>query len=244
MGEIGRLMTEVDSELLIIDNQSLDGTVQVLAVLAEDIDPSYLGWTVMQRPSNMGYGASIKSGFAYFLERDVTHVMVLHSDGQTANDSLGRLLVDAALKTGADVVLGSRFLPESNSAGYSPLRKVANRFFNWLTWAISGQGLSDAGTAMVLARTECLQKLDFWDMPDDWRFHPVLNIAFGASTGLDIYEIPMRWFDSNAGSSVPVIRYGASLFLLLLAIGWRRIIRRHPPWWPSPKRAGGATWTA
>jgi hypothetical protein len=46
----------------------------------------------------------------------------------------------------------------------------------------------------------------------------------------------MRWADSNAGSSVPVIRYGISLFLLLAAIGWRRLVKQHPRWWVSPKK--------
>lgn len=236
--EVTRLMAEIDAELLIVDNHSVDGTLEVLAMLAREMGPSYRGWTLIQRTRNMGYGASVKSGFEHFLKKDVTHVMVLHSDAQTDNYRLGRVLVDAALKGHADVVLGSRFLPESNLAGYSMLRRVANGFFNWLTKVISGRALSDAGTAMVLAKTECLRDLELLDMPDDWRFHPVLNIALGASTGLDIEEIPMRWADSNVGSSVPVIRYGISLLLLLVAIGWRRLVKQQPRWWISPTRPG------
>lgn len=238
--EVARLMAEIDAELLVVDNHSVDGTVEVLAMLAKEMLPPYLGWTLIQRTRNMGYGASVKSGFEHFLKKDVTHVMVLHSDAQTDNYHLGCLLVDAALKSDVDVVLGSRFLPESNLAGYSLVRRVANGFFNWFTKVISGRALSDAGTAMVLVKTECFSDLEFLDMPDDWRFHPVLNIALGANIGLDIEEIPMRWADSNSGSSVPVIRYGISLFLLLAAIGWRRLVRQHPRWWVSPKTAQGA----
>lgn len=229
--EVVRLMAEIDSELIIVDNHSVDGTVEVVKSVAVDVGLTDRHWKLEQSTRNMGYGASVKKGFEHFLERGFTHILVLHSDAQTDNYLLGRLLIGAALTDQADVILGSRFLLESNLNGYSLVRNVANGFFNWFTGLISGRALSDAGTAMVLLRVECLRLFDVSDMPDDWRFHPVLNMALGASSGLTIREIPMSWADSEAGSSVPVIRYGASLFSMLIAIWWRRIVKKDSNWW-------------
>lgn len=237
MQQLDRLMAEVDSELVIIDNKSLDGTVQVLTTMIGMLGPTFSHCQLIQRPRNMGYGASVKTGFDYFMKSDVTHIMVLHSDAQTDNHLLGRSLLSAALDSGADVVFGSRFLPGSNLNGYSFFRIRANFFFNWLTKMSAGRVLSDAGAAMALFKKESLSDLEIWEMPDDWRFHPVLNVALGASPKINIKEIPMRWSDSEAGSSLPTVRYGLSLFALLVAIWWRRLVTRRPRWWVPPQKA-------
>lgn len=234
--QVGKLMAEVDSELVIIDNNSFDGTIQVLTRILGNPGPNLSRSRLIQRQRNMGYGASIKIGLDYFLKNDVTHIMVLHSDAQTDNYLLGRSLLGAEQDSGADVVFGSRFLPGSDLNGYSFFRIVANLFFNWLTKITAGRVLSDAGAAMALFKRDCLNKLDIWEMPDDWRFHPALNVALGASPGIDMREIPMRWSDSTAGSSLPTVSYGFSLFALLARIWWRRSVRRQPRWWVPATR--------
>jgi hypothetical protein len=240
--QIVQLMTEFDAELLIVDNRSQDDTLKALMRLEPKLNLLPSGWSLIERPKNMGYGASIKRGFGHFLSGNLTHVMVLHSDGQSDNYRVGRDLIEAARESNADLVLGSRFLPGSDLAGYSPVRRVSNVFFNWLTKACAGKGFSDAGAAMVLLKTGCLRELDFPEMPDDWRFHPVLNIALGASDGLVVREIAVSWTDSDAGSSLPTIRYGVALFALLVAIGWRRLVNTDSWWRVSSTNGRGVKW--
>lgn len=237
MEEIFRLHSEYDVELIVVDNKSSDGTIEVLKRVERDSRESGLKWRLLERENNMGYGASIKTGFDYFLDRNVSHIMVLHSDGQTDNFVLGANLIQTAIATKADAVLGCRFLSTSALGGYSKVRTVANHFFNWVTRVISGQKMSDAGTAMIIVKRERLRGIGYSDMPSDWRFHPILNIALSADEEIEVAEMPMSWKDSEGGSSVPTIRYGFSLLGLLVAAGWRRATKKSAHWWLAESKS-------
>ena len=236
--EVSQLLAEGMGELLIVDNNSSDRTRQVIADFFGNGDVAKGRCTVRLHQQNLGYGASIKGGFEFFRTRDVTHVLVLHSDAQTDNYTLATSLMTVAGETGADAVIGSRFTSGSDTSGYSVLRKLANFFFNGLTKVSAGRSLSDAGSAMVLLRKELLETLHFTGLPNDWKFHPSLNIALGATPGVLILEVPMRWADSDAGSSVPLFKYGFSLVGMLVGVWFRRLFSRGI-WGERPTQVSG-----
>jgi glycosyltransferase involved in cell wall biosynthesis len=216
------LIKDGDAELLLIDNLSTDQTLsQVKDFFSENPAPVDSCHFKLNH-QNFGYGESIKSGFNFFGNRPVSHVLVLHSDAQTDNNLLARSLIEAYSKTSSEVILGSRFSEGSDVSGYNLLRTVGNHFFNILTRLASGQSFSDAGTAMILLKKNCLDLIDYNNLSSDWLFHPQLNIKLGSLQSLKIEEVPMKWADSSAASSVPLIRYGVSLFWFLM----QELVRR------------------
>jgi hypothetical protein len=166
----------------------------------------------------MGYGASIKAGFKFYLAQGVSHVLVLHSDAQTDNYRLAKDLMKVGAEFGSDVVLGTRFADTSDISDYSTLRKYGNYFFNWLTKFTAGLSVSDAGSGMVLIPIGALKSINYLNLPEDWKFHPQLNIELGRLDSVVIRELPMRWADSESRSSVPLFTYGMSLLWMLLKI--------------------------
>jgi dolichol-phosphate mannosyltransferase len=220
---VSRSLTEIYSlihdgyvELLLIDNSSTDHTVSEVRNFFSENPTPFDSCHFKLNNQNLGYGDSIKSGFNFFRNRPVSHVMVLHSDAQTNNYLLARSLIEAYSKTSSDVILGSRFSEGIDVTDYNLLRRVGNHFFNRLTKLSSGHAFSDAGTAMVLLKRDCLDLIDYNILSSDWKFHPQLNIKFGSLQSLSIEEVPMKWSDSKVASSVPLIRYGASLFWFLI----------------------------
>ena len=214
--------------LLIIDNQSTDGTVALVEHFLSQNQHLLNCVALCIHRENLGYGASIKAGFEYYLTKEVNSMLVLHSDNQTDNFLLAKRLEDesTAFPAQNQVILGSRFTLGSELKEYSSLRKVANIFFNWLTRVCVGSRLSDAGTAMTLTSSGALRKINFQALSDDWRFHPELNILFSVNKEINVREIPMEWADSNARSSVPLLKYGFNLTALILKVGVHRFIRR------------------
>jgi glycosyltransferase involved in cell wall biosynthesis len=216
LGEVVKLLNEGSAELLIIDNASTDSSRQILKNFFAQNPVPRGSCTIRFHESNMGYGASIKAGFGFYLTQDVTHVLVLHSDAQTDNYKLAKGMMKVGAKFNTDVVLGTRFASSSDISDYSVLRKYGNYFFNWLTRATAGLRVSDAGSGMVLIPIVALKQINYVHLPEDWKFHPQLNIDLGRLDSVVIRELPMRWADSESRSSVPLFTYGISLLWMLL----------------------------
>lgn len=103
------------SGILVVDDGSTDRTPQILDRLAAE-DPSV---TVIHQRKR-GYGGAHKTILAAFERSDADLLVVLHGDGQHAPEEMGTLI--AAVRGGADVVLGSRALGNM-LAGGMPLYK-------------------------------------------------------------------------------------------------------------------------
>lgn len=65
------------------------------------------GAHVIRLPENSGKGVAVRAGIAHALSTDCTHVLLLDGDMQHLPSEAGRL-IDAAVRTGADLVVGER----------------------------------------------------------------------------------------------------------------------------------------
>lgn len=217
-------------EILLIDNCSTDSTLKIVKETVEAQPALAALVTVIQHEENYGYGCSIKGGFDHFSRRKVTHVMVIHGDHQVDPAWLiDRLMSSLRSDEKTDLVLASRFKPESDIHNYSLLRKAGNYFFNATTTLCSGHRMSDSGTAMIVARNSLLQQVPFRNLSNSWQFHPQLNILLYGVPAVRIKEIPMNWADSDADSTVPLIRYGLILLKMLMLYWFKKNVQRIPP---------------
>ncbi len=82
----------------VIDDGSTDGTADAARRSGAD---------VLSNPGDRGKGTAVRAGLARVLEGDSTHVLLLDGDLQHLPEE-APLLIDAAMRTGADVVLGER----------------------------------------------------------------------------------------------------------------------------------------
>lgn len=230
LSSIATAFTEDIYEILIIDNHSNDKTLTIIQEYLIKNPELSSHMTIIQHKNNYGYGCSVKSGFEYFSTRDVSHVMVIHGDHQVDPAWLmGKLLGAIKLKPDTDLVLASRFKPESSIENYSALRKFGNYFFNITTTFCSGHRMSDSGTAMIIVRNDTLQKVPYSNLSNSWQFHPQLNILLYGIPDIHIKEIPMSWADSEADSTVPLFRYGFILLKMLLVYWFKKNVLKKSP---------------
>jgi glycosyltransferase involved in cell wall biosynthesis len=226
------LLTEtggVVSEILAIDNASTDDTADIVrAFIAQE--PAAAGRVrLLENPTNLGYGGSIKRGFAELVGTGAEYVAVMHSDAQCDSGSTIRDMVAAfALEPRPDVVLASRFLAGAQTRDYNLARRAGNHFFNAFTRVVSGLRMSDAGTGIMLIRSRALTRMPFERMTSGYQFHPQLNLVIYSDPQLVIAEVPLAWRDAEVGVKFSLAGYAVTLTKMLLAFAWHRRVRRRP----------------
>jgi len=105
------------------------------------------GAMVLRHPINLGQGAALQTGISYALERGADSIVTFDADGQHRVEDIA-ILMDAQLRTGAEVVLGSRFL--GSAQNIPPLRRLALKLAVLFARVTSGVRLTDAHNGLRL----------------------------------------------------------------------------------------------
>jgi glycosyltransferase involved in cell wall biosynthesis len=161
-------------EVLIVDGDSDDGTVDVARALRPDVR------VIRQR--GKGKGDALATGLA---ECSGDVVVTLDADGSADGAEIPRF-VDA-LVAGADYAKGSRFIPGGGSSDLTRLRALGNRLLCALVNAFYGTRYSDLCYGYNAAWTSELRRLDL-DCPG-FEIETVMNIR-SAKLKLRIAEVP------------------------------------------------------
>jgi len=114
------------------------------------------GATVLRHPINLGQGAALQTGLRYSLSRGADYIVTFDADGQHRPEDIGGLL-DTQVKTGADVVLGSRFL--GHAENIPRLRRMILQLAIVFTRVTSGVKLTDAHNGLRLLTRRAAERI-------------------------------------------------------------------------------------
>jgi dolichol-phosphate mannosyltransferase len=184
-----------DVHVIVCDDNSPDGTGR----LAEEAAAALGGIEVLHRPGKAGLGAAYRHGFRHAL--DAGHDVVAQMDADFSHDPevLPRLL--AAVEAGADVAVGSRYVPGGSVPNWTLGRRLLSRWGNTYARVMLRLVIRDATTAFRAYRAPVLEKIDI----DGTRANGYLfqiETAFRVSAaGCQVVEIPIAFIDRVAGSS-------------------------------------------
>jgi hypothetical protein len=88
--------------------------------------------------------------------------------------------------------------------------------------------MSDAGTAIILIHKSILKIIPYNSLSNYWYFHPQLNLLLFNLKEVKLAEIPLSWKDSEIKSTVPLLRYGLGLFIVLIKFWYKKNITKTP----------------
>ncbi len=179
-------------ELIVVDDGSKDRTAEIVA--------SYPDASLLRHPTNHGYGAALKTGFARARGK---WLGFLDADGTYPPEDFPALL-RAAQEQGADLVIGSRM---SGSESQMPRsRRVGNIFFATLVSLIGNRHITDSASGMRLIRRDVLSQL--YPLPDGLNFTPVMSTR-AVHENLKMVEVPIPYAERVGRSKLSVVRDGA-----------------------------------
>ncbi|GAB6098754.1 hypothetical protein JCM16358_06330 [Halanaerocella petrolearia] len=130
-------VTDVEFDILVIDDGSTDKTVQV----AKEAGAEY----IISHKKNWGLGATIRQGLNWAYQQGADIGVMIDSDNEYPADEIDNL-IEPILDDKADYVLGSRFMKKVR--GMVPIRRVGNYCFTLLQSMLLGKWITDGQTGM------------------------------------------------------------------------------------------------
>ncbi len=204
--------------ILIVDDGSPDGTGAIadgLAAAHDDVD-------VLHRPVREGLGPAYVAGFARALEGGAGFVFEMDSDLSHDPADLARLLA-AVREGGADLALGSRYVPGGGVSDWGRIREAISRSGSWYSRRVLGLDLRDLTGGFKCFRAEVLRTIDLPSVRSRGYAFQVELTYRAIVRGYRVVEVPIVFRERERGSSkmswritveaarlVPQLRRGAA----------------------------------
>lgn len=198
---------------VVVDDGSADDTGTIAAAA---------GAVVLRQPVNLGAGAALRLGFRYATSRDWDTALVIAGDGQHIAAEIPALL--SAREEGADLVVGSRFHPDS-TASYpvSRPRRAAMKLASRILRHRHGISLTDPTSGFWAMSRPCLELFSL-QLPARFLDDTLLGLSLAVRAGLDIAEVPAAMVVRQGGrpsTTGVTLAYHYTRTLLAISIGGR-----------------------
>ncbi len=196
IGEICRVAPTYD--ILVLDDNSPDGTGALLDELAHS-NPLV---KVIHRKGKLGLGSAHSLAMIYAIKHGYDYLVTMDADHSHSPADIPRLLstICADDASAVDFVIGSRYMP-GGSCDYGGYRKFLSVGGNWLTRAVTGIPLHEFTTSFRAFRVNRLSQSNFaWVENGGYSFFLEVAVRLHRA-GLDVAEVPIHFYDRNAGDS-------------------------------------------
>ena len=182
------------ADLLIVDDNSPDGTGDIADKLAE-ADPHT---HAMHRTEKAGLGRAYIAGFGWALDRGYDVVVEMDADGSHQPEHLPALVGALA---GADLAIGSRWVPGGEVVNWPRSRQALSRGANAYARLMLGLGVRDATAGFRAYRASTLRKISLNRVQSaGYCFQIDLTVRVAAA-GLTIVEVPITFVERTHGAS-------------------------------------------
>ena len=193
---VGRVRAAVPAaHVLVADDASPDGTGRIADDLASADDHVH----VLHRPGKAGLGAAYLDGFGWGMRHGFDVLVEMDADGSHLPEQLPDLL--ARIDAGADLVLGSRYVPGGSVVNWPRHREVLSRGGNTYVRLVLGVPLRDATGGYRAFRRSALEAIGL-DAVASQGYCFQVDLAWRAVlAGLRVEEVPITFVEREAGVS-------------------------------------------
>ncbi|MFI6297284.1 polyprenol monophosphomannose synthase [Nonomuraea sp. NPDC050790] len=184
-----------DAHLMIVDDNSPDGTGDLADELAAKDDHVH----VLHRPGKQGLGAAYIAAFRWGMSEGYDVLVEMDADGSHQPEELPKLL--EALAEGADLAIGSRWVPGGKVVNWPAHREFLSRGANVYVRLILGLPIRDATAGFRAYRAATLEKIGVSGVESQGYCFQVDLTLRTVRNGLRAREVPITFVERVNGVS-------------------------------------------
>jgi dolichol-phosphate mannosyltransferase len=188
---------EKDFDILVIDDNSPDGTADIVKELMKDFPDSLF---ILERKGKLGLGTAYIAGFKYALEHHYDYIFEMDADFSHNPKDLV-LLYNACAQKGFELAVGSRYASGVNVVNWPMGRVLLSYFASLYVQMVTRMPIKDSTAGFICYKKEVLQTINL----DKIRFVGYafqIEMKFTAwKFGFKITEVPIIFTNRVLGES-------------------------------------------
>jgi dolichol-phosphate mannosyltransferase len=183
-----------DVEILVVDDNSPDGSGDIVSKFAEENPRVHL----LRRSSKLGLGTAYVAGFKYALEKGYDYVMEMDADFSHDPSEIPNFISEIDK---AEIVQGSRYIRGVNVINWSIGRLLLSYFANYYTRVVTGLPVMDATGGYRLIKCQALKTLNLDKIRSNGYSFQIELLFKLWKKGFRIKEIPIIFYERVQGKS-------------------------------------------
>ncbi len=183
-----------DISVLIVDDNSPDGTGKIVNKLAAIYDQVHL----LSRSSKQGLGSAYRDGFKWGIEKKYQYFIEMDADYSHRFEDLNQLLL---LSSSHDVVIGSRYISGGGSIGWDMKRKILSSTANKLSRVILKSKVNDMTSGFRCYSLRALSTINYQNTNSDGYSFQIEMTLRSIENKLSIKEVPIIFNERRLGRS-------------------------------------------
>jgi dolichol-phosphate mannosyltransferase len=189
-----RALGEQDVRVLVIDDNSPDGTGRLADRLAQELD--YVN--VLHRPRKEGLGPAYIAGFRQALADGAERILEMDCDFSHDPKDVPRLI---AATDDADLALGSRYVDGGQVADWGPVRRAISAGGSFYARVLLSVQIRDLTGGFKCYRRQVLETIDLDAISAKGYAFQIETTYRALRAGFSVVEIPIRFADREVGGS-------------------------------------------
>jgi dolichol-phosphate mannosyltransferase len=190
-----RALAPLGVRVLVIDDNSPDGTGELADRLAEELDFV----SVLHRAQKEGLGPAYLAGFQRALADGADYVLEVDCDFSHDPADVPRLI--AACDDGADLALGSRYVAGGGTENWGIARRIVSWGGSFYARAMLGVSIRDLTGGFKCFRRVVLETVDLDAIESKGYAFQIETTYRALRKGFRVVEVPIRFVDRTEGQS-------------------------------------------
>jgi dolichyl-phosphate beta-glucosyltransferase len=202
------------AEVIVVDDGSTDST----AAIVKAVSAHYPFVRLLSNGTNRGKGYSVRNGMLH-----ASGEIVLFTDADLSSPIGEAHRLFTAIREGADIAIGSRWLDRTRQTLHQPLyRRFFGRCFNVVTRMIMRLPFADTQCGFKAFTRPAAQTVFHLQRIERWGFDPEI-LFLALKRGFVVREVAVTW-GHDERSRISYLRDGLQMLRELVLVRWNAFI--------------------